>query len=152
VVAEARTYSMVGVLWASASQGATVKELRAAMGMPRERLEVPRERLEAANDYLLETSRWGCLFSATATSSCWSARPRSRPPSSATWATPGRWPVPRTKDPLRWMRRPRIVPFAGCGGESHYFLTRQVAGSSKLLLPPSAWPRWRHRSSAAAWS
>ena len=38
---------IVGVLWAAASQGLTVKELRAAVGLSR-------ERLEAAYDYLLE--------------------------------------------------------------------------------------------------
>jgi hypothetical protein len=38
---------MLGVLWASASRGATVKELRAAIGLTR-------ERLEAAYAYLLE--------------------------------------------------------------------------------------------------
>jgi len=38
---------IVGVLWAGASQGATVKELRAAIGLTR-------ERLEAAYEYLLE--------------------------------------------------------------------------------------------------
>jgi len=38
---------IVGVLWVRASQGATVKELRAATGMTR-------ERLEAAYEYLLE--------------------------------------------------------------------------------------------------
>jgi segregation and condensation protein B len=40
---------MVGVLWATNSLGATVKELRAAIG-------ITRERLEAAYGYLLETS------------------------------------------------------------------------------------------------
>jgi segregation and condensation protein B len=38
---------IVGVLWASASQAVTVKELRAAIGLPR-------ERLEAAYEFLLE--------------------------------------------------------------------------------------------------
>ena len=38
---------IVGILWVTASQGATVKELRAATGMTR-------ERLEAAYEYLLE--------------------------------------------------------------------------------------------------
>ena len=38
---------IVGVLWASASQGLTVKERRAAIGLSR-------ERLETAYDYLLE--------------------------------------------------------------------------------------------------
>src|SRR5207245_1620573 len=38
---------IVGVLWATANQGATVKELRAATG-------ITRERLEAAYEYLLE--------------------------------------------------------------------------------------------------
>jgi chromosome segregation and condensation protein ScpB len=37
---------IVGILWATASQGATVKELRAATGMTR-------ERLEAAYEFLL---------------------------------------------------------------------------------------------------
>jgi len=38
---------IIGILWVTASQGATVKELRAATGMTR-------ERLEAAYEYLLE--------------------------------------------------------------------------------------------------
>jgi segregation and condensation protein B len=44
--------NIVGVLWATASQGATVKELRGATGMTR-------ERLEAAYDYLLENPPLG---------------------------------------------------------------------------------------------
>jgi segregation and condensation protein B len=43
---------MVGVLWASASQGVTVRELRAAIGLSR-------ERLETAYEYLLEHPRLG---------------------------------------------------------------------------------------------
>ena len=43
---------IVGVLWATASQGATVKELRAAIGLTR-------ERLEAAYTYLLENPPLG---------------------------------------------------------------------------------------------
>src|SRR6476661_4894241 len=38
---------IVGVLWVTQSQGATVKELRAAIG-------ITRERLEAAYEYLIE--------------------------------------------------------------------------------------------------
>jgi hypothetical protein len=41
---------IVGVLWATASQGVTVKELRAATGMTR-------ERLESAYEYLLAHGR-----------------------------------------------------------------------------------------------
>src|SRR6202011_2972612 len=44
--------SIVGVLWASARQGATVVELRGAIGMTR-------ERLEAAHAYLLENPPLG---------------------------------------------------------------------------------------------
>lgn len=43
---------MVGVLWASATQGVTAKELRAAIGLSR-------ERLEAAYEYLLENPPLG---------------------------------------------------------------------------------------------
>jgi segregation and condensation protein B len=43
---------IVGVLWATASQGATVNELRAAIGLTR-------ERLEAAYTYLLENPPLG---------------------------------------------------------------------------------------------
>jgi segregation and condensation protein B len=45
---------IVGVLWARASQGATVKELRAATG-------ITRERLEAAYEYLLANPPLGLL-------------------------------------------------------------------------------------------
>jgi hypothetical protein len=48
-------------LWVSASQGATVKELRAATGMAR-------ERLESAYGYRLEHPPLGLLSSASATS------------------------------------------------------------------------------------
>ena len=60
---------IVGVLWATASQGATVKELRAAIGLTR-------ERLEAAYEYLLENPPLGQACSARATSCFWSLRPR----------------------------------------------------------------------------
>jgi hypothetical protein len=44
---------IVGLLWVSASQGATVKEVRAATGMTRERLEVLR------TTTCSRTRRWG---------------------------------------------------------------------------------------------
>jgi hypothetical protein len=50
---------------ASARQGATVKELRGATGMTRERLETPTHLLAAAA---------GSPFSARVTSSSWSVR------------------------------------------------------------------------------
>lgn len=55
---------IVGLLLASASHGATVKELRASTG-------VTRERSEAACEYLLEPPSWVYTSSARPTSCCW---------------------------------------------------------------------------------
>jgi hypothetical protein len=55
---------IVGVLWASASQGVSVKELRAAIGLSR-------ERLEDAYEYLLEHPPLGWPCNATGRSCCW---------------------------------------------------------------------------------
>ena len=60
---------LVGVLWASASQGLRVKELRAAIGLSRERLESPRTSFCSWIPHL------DCLSSVTATSCAWSVRP-----------------------------------------------------------------------------
>jgi len=46
-VTRAAAAHIVGVLWASGNQGVSVKELRAAIGLSR-------ERLEAAYEFLLE--------------------------------------------------------------------------------------------------
>jgi hypothetical protein len=61
---QAAAAHVLGVLWASASRGATVKELRAAIGLTR-------ERLEAAYAYLLEYPLLGLTCCARATSSSW---------------------------------------------------------------------------------
>jgi hypothetical protein len=55
---------IVGVLWASASQGVTVRELRAAIGLSS-------ERLEDAYAYLLEPPPLGLAVQRTGTSSLW---------------------------------------------------------------------------------
>jgi len=72
---------MVGVLWAAASQGLTVKELRAAIGLSR-------ERLEDAYEFMLANPPLGLAVQRHTVTSCgWSPRPRSRRRSSATWNT-----------------------------------------------------------------
>ena len=61
---QAAAAHVLGVLWASASRGATVKELRAAIGLTR-------ERLEAAYAYLLAYPLLGLTVLPRATTSSW---------------------------------------------------------------------------------
>ena len=94
---------LVGVLWASASQGLAVRELRAAVGPSREDFEDPTCTSQRSRQW-----DWRC--SGMATSCGRSGRPRSPRPSSGISAIPGWW--------RSAMRRSKCWPSSPIGSRS----------------------------------